>query len=79
MATENTVTIQWFKRKHFEAFQKCAKFRPDLQVTVTEMDDSTPEMVHARVQFQTGGRTLLVQKMSHFIITSIDEFMESNN
>lgn len=78
MSNEQTITIQWFKRKHFEAMERCAKFRPDLQVSIKELEDSQEDMVHARVQFQTGGRTLLVQKMSQFIITSLDEFSENN-
>ena len=78
MSNEQTMTVQWFKRKHFEAMERCAKFRPDLQVSIKELEDSQEDMVHARVTFATGGRTLLVQKMSQFILTSLDEFFENN-
>ena len=33
------ITQQWVKTEHYEAFLRCSKFRPDLSVKVTLIDE----------------------------------------
>jgi hypothetical protein len=71
--SQKHIIVQWFKRHHWESMQRCAKFRPDLNVSlrVKSQDD---QMVYGQLTFTSIGRNLYHQRLVHFIITSLDEY-----
>jgi hypothetical protein len=69
------ITQQWVKLEHYEAFVKCSKFRPDLSVKITEVaKDDSGLLVHCRMTFTNIGRNLYMQRVIHFICTSLTEY-----
>lgn len=71
------LTQQWVRKEHFEAFVKCSTLRPDLSVKVIELErDSHDLLVKARFVFTNIGRNLYVQRLFHFISTSLTEYMD---
>lgn len=77
---EKNITQQWVKREVFDAMVRCAKFRPDFQVHVTEMERETDgEMVRAKIHINGVGRILFAQKLTHFLITSLLEYKNHND
>ena len=70
---DKQITQQWVKRSVYDSMTKCAKYRPDLQVHVSEID-SDGDMVKAKIHINGAGRNLFTQKLTHFIITSMTEF-----
>jgi hypothetical protein len=71
---EKNITQQWVKREVFEAMVKCATFRPDLQIHVSELERNTDgDFVRVKIHIN-GGRTLFAQKLTHFLITSLLEY-----
>lgn len=76
---EKNITQQWVKREVFEAMERCAKYRPDLQIHVSELERNTDgEMVRAKIHIN-GGKILFAQKLTHFLITSLCEYRETND
>lgn len=72
---DKQITQQWVKRSVFESMEKCAKYRPDLQTHVSEIEtDSDSMMVKAKIHINGAGRNLFTQRLTHFIITSLTEF-----
>ena len=69
------ITQQWVKLEHYEAFVKCAKFRADFsaKMTILETDDSGL-LIHCRMTFTNIGRNLYMQRVIHFICTSLTEY-----
>ena len=67
------ITQQWVKLEHYEAFVKCSKFRPDLSTKITELDRDGL-LVHCRMSFTNIGRNLYMQRVIHFICTSLTEY-----
>lgn len=77
---DKNITHQWVKREVFEAMERCAKYRPDLQIHVTEVesnDDGT--MVRAKIHINGVGKILFAQKLTNFLITSLCEYKEKPN
>jgi hypothetical protein len=69
------ITQQWVKLEHYEAFVKCSKFRPDLSVKITEVaKDDRGILVHCRMTFTNVGRNLYMQRVFHFLLTSLSEY-----
>ena len=69
------ITQQWVKREHYEAFLKCSKFRPDLSVKITLVqEDESGLLCLCRMTFTNVGRNLYMQRVIHFICTSLSEF-----
>ena len=69
------INQQWVKLEHYEAFVKCSKFRPDLSVKITELDkDDRGILIHCRMTFTNIGRNLYMQRVIHFICTSLTEY-----
>jgi len=66
------LTQQWVKRDVFESLQRCAKYRPDLQIHVSEIE-SDDLMVKAKIHVNGGGKNLFTQRIIHFIITAMTE------
>ena len=76
---EKNITQQWVKSDVFEAMERCAKYRPDLQIHVTELERNTDgAMVRVKIHIN-GGKILFAQKLTHFIITSLCEYKENNH
>ena len=72
---EKQITQQWVRSDVFAALEKCAKFRPDLQIHITKLEeDSDGLMVKAKIHLNGAGRTLFAQRLVHFIVTSMLEF-----
>jgi len=67
------ITQQWVKLEHYEAFVKCSKFRPDLSAKITELDKDGL-LVHCRMTFTNIGRNLYMQRVIHFVCTSLTEY-----
>jgi hypothetical protein len=67
------ITQQWVKLEHYEAFVKCSKFRPDLSAKITELDKDGI-LVHCRMTFTNIGRNLYMQRVIHFVCTSLTEY-----
>jgi hypothetical protein len=67
------ITQQWVKRSVFECMEKCSKYRPDLQIHVSEMEGDDL-MVKAKIHVNGGGKNLFSQRLVHFVITSMTEF-----
>lgn len=74
---QKSITQQWVKREVFNAMERCAKYRPDFQVHVTELE-SDEGMVKAKIHFNSVGKTLFTQKLTHFIITAMLEFKDES-
>jgi hypothetical protein len=75
---EKQITQQWLKYEVFEAMEKCAKYRPDLQIHVTKLEeDSDGLMVRTKIHINGAGRTLFAQRLTHFIITSMLEYYDN--
>ena len=70
---DKQITQQWVKREVFDAMEKCCKYRPDLQVHVSQIEGDE-QMVKAKIHINGAGRNLFTQKLTHFIITSLTEF-----
>lgn len=69
------ITQQWVKTSHFEAFMKCSRLRPDLSVKVTLLDEEDSGLLkHCRMTFTNIGRNLYMQRVIHFICTSLTEY-----
>lgn len=69
------ITQQWVKLEHYEAFVKCSKFRADFSAKITELDkDDSGLLVHCRMTFTNIGRNLYMQRVIHFICTSLTEY-----
>jgi len=66
------LTQQWVKKDVFESLQRCAKYRPDLQIHVSEIE-SDDLMVKAKIHVNGGGKNLFTQRIIHFIITAMTE------
>ena len=56
---EKQITQQWVKREVFEAMEKCSKYRPDLQVHVSEIEGDE-QMVKAKIHLNGAGRNLFL-------------------
>ena len=67
------ITQQWVKLEPYEAFVKCSKFRPDLSTKITELDRDGL-LVHCRMTFTNIGRNLYMQRVIHFVCTSLTEY-----
>ena len=67
------LTQQWVKKDVFESLQRCAKYRPDLQIHVSEIE-SDDLMVKAKIHVNGGGKNLFTQRIIHFIITAMTEY-----
>ena len=67
------ITQQWVKLEHYEAFVKCSKVRPDLSTKITELDRDGL-LVHCRMTFTNIGRNLYMQRVIHFVCTSLTEY-----
>ena len=67
------ITQQWVKLEHYEAFVKCSKFRPDFSAKITELDKDGL-LVHCRMTFTNIGRNLYMQRVIHFVCTSLTEY-----
>jgi hypothetical protein len=67
------LTQQWVKRDVYEILERCAKYRPDLQIHVSELE-SDDLMVKAKIHVNGGGRNLFTQRIIHFIITAMTEY-----
>jgi hypothetical protein len=77
---EKNITQQWVKRDVFEAMERCAKYRPDLQIHVTELERNTDgAMVRAKIHINGAGKILFAQKLTHFLITSLCEYRENED
>ena len=70
---DKQITQQWVKGSVYDAMSKCCKYRPDLQVHVSEIERDG-DMVKAKIHINGAGRNLFTQKLTHFIITSLTEF-----
>jgi len=70
---DKQLTQQWVKRSVYDCMEKCSKYRPDLQVHVSEIEGDE-QMVKAKIHINGAGRNLFTQKLVHFIITSMTEF-----
>lgn len=69
------ITQQWVKTEHYEAFLKCSKFRPDLSVKVTLIgEDESGLLKNCKLTFTNVGRNLYMQRVFHFICTSLSEY-----
>jgi hypothetical protein len=74
---EKQITQQWLKYDVFKAMEKCAKYRPDLQIHVSNVEESDDGlMVRAKIHIN-GGRTLFAQRLTNFIVTSLLEHHEA--
>ena len=67
------ITQQWVKLEHYEAFVKCSKCRPDFSAKITELDKDGL-LVHCRMTFTNIGRNLSMQRVIHFVCTSLTEY-----
>jgi hypothetical protein len=67
------ITQQWVKLEHYEAFVKCSKCRPDFSAKITELDKDGL-LVHCRMTFTNIGRNLYMQRVIHFVCTSLTEY-----
>lgn len=73
---EKNITQQWVKSDVFRAMERCAKFRPDLQIHVSEIERNTDgQMVRAKIHIN-GGKILFAQRLTYFLITSMLEYHE---
>lgn len=69
------ITQQWVRTEHYEAFLKCSKLRPDLSVKINLLEeDETGLIKHVRLTFTNIGRNLYMQRVFHFICTSLTEY-----
>ena len=76
---EKNITQQWVKKDVYDAMVRCAKFRPDLQIHVSELERNTDgEMIRAKIHIN-GGKILCAQKLTAFLITSICEYRQTND
>lgn len=71
--TTKHITQQWVRLEHYDAFVKCSKFRPDLSTKITELDRDGL-LVHCRMTFTNIGRNLYMQRVIHFVCTSLTEY-----
>jgi hypothetical protein len=71
--TTKHITQQWVRLEHYDAFVKCSKFRPDLSTKITELDRDGI-LVHCRMTFTNIGRNLYMQRVIHFVCTSLTEY-----
>lgn len=72
------ITQQWVRKEHFEAYQKCAKFRPDFCCKVIELERDEQELlIKARFVFTSIGRNMYMQRLIHFFTTSLTEYNET--
>jgi hypothetical protein len=67
------ITQQWVKLEHYEAFVKCSRCRPDFSAKITELDKDGL-LVHCRMTFTNIGRNLYMQRVIHFVCTSLTEY-----
>lgn len=76
--TQN-ITQQWVHDKVFKAMKKCLTMRPDLDISIKEMErDEETEMVKVKIHVNNVGKYLFVQKLTYFLCTALMEYAEKD-
>lgn len=69
-------TIQWVEPSVFDAFCRCAKLRPDYDVTMTEKAKDESGFILCALTFSNVGKTVFTRRLITFVVSAMRDFHE---